>query len=67
MRSLWNWLLPPGFDSNCCCGSVEAQELGLLVVGHPWDDDCMRLPDPLSFFGFVVDDCGLRGYNLLEV
>ena len=50
---------------------AEAQELGLLAVGHPWGDDCSQLPDPLDFFGFpapaVVDAGGLRGYGLPEV
>ena len=67
MRPLWNRLLPPGFGRDCCCSSVEAQELGLLVVDHPWGDDCLRLPDPLGFFGFAVDDYGPRGYDLLEI
>ena len=43
----------------------------MLVVGHPWGDECLRLPDPLSFFSFavptVVDGDGLQGYDLLEV
>ena len=47
----------------CCCGLAEAQGLRLLVVGHPWGDGCLRLPDPLDFFDFaapaVVDDGGL--------
>ena len=70
MRPLWNRLLPPGFGRDCCCCcSVEAQELGLLVVGHPWDDDCLQLPDPLGVFGFaiVVGDYGLPEYGLLGV
>ena len=71
MRPLWNRLLPPCCGRGCCCDSVEAQELGLLLVGHPWDDGCLRLLDPLDFFGFgaptIVDDDGLRGYDLLEV
>ena len=71
MRPLWNQLLLPCFGHDCCCDSVEAQELGLLVVGHPWGDGCLRLPDPLGFFGFaaldVVGDDVLRGYDLLEV
>ena len=41
------------------------------MVGRPWDDGCLRLPDPLGFFDFVVpaivDGDGLRGYGLLEV
>ena len=47
---------------------VLAQELGLLVVDYPWGVECLQL---LGFFGFaaptVVDDDGLRGYDLLEV
>ena len=35
MRPLWNRLLPPCYGRGCCCDSVEAQELGLLVVGRP--------------------------------
>ena len=50
---------------------AEAQELGLLAVGHTWGDDCLQLPDPLDFFGFaapvVVDAGGLRWYGLPEV
>ena len=71
MHPLWNQLLPPGFGRDCCCGLVEAQELGLVVVDHPWGDECLRLPDPLGFFGFavpvVVDDDGLQWYDFLEV
>ena len=71
MRPLWNLLLPLYFDRDCCCDLVEAQELGLLVIDHPWGDECLQLPDLLGFFGFaapaVVDDDGLRGYDLLEV
>ena len=71
MRPLWNRLLLPCFGRDCCCDSVEAQELGLLVVGHPWGDACLRLLDPLGFFDFVapgvVDGDGLWGYGLLEV
>jgi len=47
---------------------VEAQELGLLVVGHPWGDGCLRLLDPLDLFGFgalaVADDDDLQGVRL---
>ena len=67
MRPLWNLLLPLCFDRDCCCDLVEAQELGLLVVGHPWGDGCLQLPDPLGFFGFAIDDYGPGGYDLLEV
>ena len=71
MRPLWSRLLLPCFGRDYCCDSVEAQELGLLVVGHPWGDGCLQLLDSLDFFGFgalvVVDDDGLRGYGLLEV
>ena len=67
MHPLWNQLLPPGFDRDCCCGSVEAHELGLLMVSRLWDDDCLQLPDPLGFFGFAIDDYGPGGYDLLEV
>ena len=56
---------------GCCCDLVGAQELGLPVAGHPWDDGCLRLLDPLDFFDFVapavVDDDGLQEYGLLEV
>ena len=42
-----------------------------MVVGHPWGDGCLRLFDPLGLFGFaapaVVDDDGLRGYDLLGI
>jgi len=37
------------------------------MVGHPWDDDCSQLLDPLGFFGFAIDGCGPRRYDLLEV
>ena len=41
------------------------------MVGRPWDDGCLRLPDPLGFIDFVVptvvDGDGLRGYGLHEV
>ena len=71
MRPLWNRLLPPCCCRGCCRDSVEAQELGLLVVGRPWDDGCLQLPDPLGSFDFatlvVVDDDGLQEYGLLEV
>ena len=71
MRPLWNQLLPPYCVHDWCCDLVEAQELGLPVVGHPWGDGCLRLPNPLGFFGFaapdVVGDDVLRGYDLLEV
>jgi hypothetical protein len=71
MRQLWNRLLLRGFDRGCCCGSVEAQELSLVCwwLATLGGDDCMRLPDPLGFFGFAVavDDDGLPGYGLLEV
>ena len=66
MRPLWNRLLPPGFGCDCCCGSVEAQELGLLVVDHPWGDDCLRIPGPLGFFGFAVDDYAPGGKTCLR-
>ena len=60
MRPLWSRLLLPCFGRDYCCDSVEAQELGLLVVGHPWGDGCSRLPDPLDFTApVVVDDGGL--------
>ena len=72
MRPLWNRLLPPCCARGwCCCDLAEAQELGLPVVGHPWVDECLQLPDPPSFFGFaaptVVDDDGLQEYDMLEV
>ena len=69
MRPLWSRLPLPCFGRDCCCGSIEAQKLGLLVVGHPWGDDCLQLPNPLGFFGFaaVVDDDGLLGCGLLGV
>ena len=66
MCPLWNQQLLRGFDRGCCCGSIEAQKLGLLVVGHPWGDDCLQLPNPLGFFGFAVDDDGLRGMACLR-
>ena len=64
MRLLWNWLFPPYCARGYFyCGLAEAQGLGLLVVGHPWGDDGLRLLDPLGFFDFaapaVVDDDGL--------
>ena len=61
-------LLLRSYDSGCY-GSVEALGLGLLVVVHPWDDDCLRLLGLLGFFGFTVfvDEDGLQGYDLLEV
>ena len=50
---------------------VEAQELGLLVAGHSWGDESLRLSDPPGFFDFadlaVVVDDGLQEYGLLEV
>jgi len=50
---------------------AEAQELGLPVVGHPWVDGYLQLPDPPGFFDFaaptVVGDDGLQEYDLLEV
>ena len=69
MRPLWNWLPLPCCSRGCCCDLVEAQELGLPVVGHPWVDECLQLPDPPSFFGFavLVDGDGLPGCGLLEV
>ena len=71
MRPLWSRLYLPCFGRGCCCDSVEAQELGLLVVGHPWVDGCLQLSDPPSFFDFVaaavVCDDGLQEYDLLEV
>jgi hypothetical protein len=71
MRPLWNRLLLPCFGRDCCCDSVEAQELGSLVVGHPCGDGSLRLLDPLDFFSVValavVDGDDLRGYGLLEV
>ena len=71
MRPLWNRVLLPCCGRGCCCDLVEAQELGLLVVDHPWGDGCLRLLDSLDFFDFatpvVVDDDGLQEYSLLEV
>ena len=71
MRPLWNRLLPPCFDRDCCCDLVEAQELGLLVVGQPWVDGYLQLPDPPGFFDFttptIVSDDGLKECDLLEV
>ena len=71
MHPRWSRLPLPCYAHGCCCGLAEAQELGLLAVGHPWGDDCSQLPDPLDFFGFaapvVVDAGGLRGYGLPEV
>ena len=72
MRPLWNRLLPPYCAHGCCCCDLaEAQELGLLVVGHPWVDGYLQLPDPPGFFDFaaptVVDDDGLQECDLLEV
>ena len=71
MRPLWNRLPLPYCSRGCCCDLAEAQELGLLVVGHPWVDECLHLPYPPSFFGFaaptVVDNDGLQEYDLLEV
>ena len=41
------------------------------MVGHPWVNGCLQLPDHLGFFGFaaptIVDDDGLQEYDLLEV
>jgi hypothetical protein len=41
------------------------------MVGHPWVDGCLQLPDPPSFFDFaaptVVADDGPQEYDLLEV
>ena len=72
MRPLWNRLLPPCCARGCCCCDLaEAQELGLPVVGHPWVDGYLQLPDPLDFFDFaapaVVDDGGLREFGLPEI
>ena len=72
MRLLWNRLLPPCCaHSCCCCDLAEAQELGLPVVGHPWVDGYLQLPDRPGFFDFatltVVGDDGLQECNLLEV
>ena len=71
MRPLWNQLLPPCCAHDCCFDLVEAQELGLPVVGHLCGNGCLRLPNPLEFFDFVapaiVDGDGLWGYGLLEV
>ena len=71
MRPLWNRLPLPCCSRGCCCDLAKAQELGLPVDGHPWVDDCLRLPDPPGFFDFaapaVVDDGGLREYDLPEV
>ena len=71
MRPLWNRLPLPCCVRGCCCDLAEAQELGLLVVGHPWVDGCLQLSDPPSFFDFVaaavVGDDGLQEYDLLEV
>ena len=72
MRPLWNRLLPPCCAHGCCCCDLaEAQELGLLVVGHPWVDGYLQLPDPPGFFDFatptVVSDDGLQECDLLEV
>ena len=72
MHPLWNWQLPPYCVCGCCCCDlVEAQELGLLVVSHPWGDGCLQHLDPLGFFDFVAPTVvvgdGLWGYGLLEV
>ena len=71
MRPLWNRLPLPCCARGCCCDFAEAQRHGLPVVGHPWVDECLHLPDRPSFFGFaaptVVDDDGLQEYDLLEV
>ena len=70
MHPLWNRLLLP-YCARGCCDLVEARDLGLPVVGHPWGDGSLQLPDPLSFFDFValavVVGDGLRVYGLLEV
>ena len=71
MRPLLNLLLLPCCARGCCYYLVEAQELGLLVVGHPWVDGYLKLPDPPGFFDFatptVVSDDGLQECGLLEV
>ena len=71
MHPLWNRLPPPYCARDCCCDLVEAQGLGLPVVGYLWGNGCSRLLDPLDFFDFVapavVDDDGLQEYGLLEV
>ena len=61
MHPSWNRLLLHGCGRGCCCGLVEALELGLLRVVHLWDDDYLRLPTLLDFFDFVAeaDDDGL--------
>ena len=66
MHPSWNRLLLQGFGRGCCCGSVEALELGLLVVVHLWGDGYLQLPAPLDFFCFaaVVDDDGPPGVRL---
>ena len=71
MHPRWSRLPLPYCAHGCCCGLAKAQELGLLVVSHPWGDDCSQLPGLLDSFGFaapvVVDDCGLREYGSPEV
>ena len=71
MRPLLNLLLLPCCARGCCYYLVEAQELGLLVAGHPWGDGSLRPPGPPGFFDFVVlavvVDDGLQEYGLLEV
>ena len=73
MRPLWNRLPPPCCARSCCCcyDLAEAQGLGLPVVGHPWVDGYLQLPDPFDFFDFatpaVVDDGGLQEFGLPEV
>ena len=41
------------------------------MVGHPWVDGYLQLPDPLDFFDFAAptadDDDGLQEYGLFEV
>ena len=51
MHPLSNRLLPPCFGPDCCYDSVEAQELGLLVVDHPW---AMNACNFLIFLVYLV-------------